>query len=172
MDPECLGYTTMVVSFTGANTFPAPRPAIAERANCELQGSPAAPFRQGWLATWPNSPKSEIAGKTEGSGDQGRRPGTQVKATWPRKCERTPPGGTSFAEAWMRTGGLGGPLERSSDESPFLNPLPLSLKPATLCAASWELPNCWELCSTGLPKVVHLRENLCRNAVNRPQTHA
>ena len=170
MDPECLGYTTMMVSFTGASPFPAPRPAIVERANCELQGSAAAPFRQGRLAAWPNSPKTEIAGKTSGSGGQGRRPGTQVKAKWPRKHKGRPQAGRPSKK--LECEPVSGPLGRSSDESPFLNPLPLSLKPTNWCAASWELPNCWELCSTALPKVVHLRENLCRNAVNRPQTNA
>src|SRR6476646_10922729 len=57
-----------------------------------------------------------------------------------------------------------------SDESPCFLPLPSSLKPATLCAASWKLLNCWSLCSTALRKLVQLPEKLCRNAVIRPAT--
>lgn len=161
----------MVVLFTGASPFPAPSAQVAEVANCDLQGSAAAPVRQGRLAAWPNSPKTEIAGNSGWSGSQGRCVERQVKAKRSRKHEGRPQAGRPSKKLECEPDQTVR-LEDLVTKTHFLNPLPLSLKPTTLCAASWELPNCWELCSTGWPKVVHLREILCRNAVNDPETHA
>src|SRR5262249_11134212 len=88
-----------------------------------------------------------------------------------QRKRRLPGRGASFLKSYGCGFGIRD-LKKLSGGIPCPMPLPWSLKPTKLVQCILGTPICWQLCSTGRRKLVQVRGNLCRFAVDLSGTHA